>query len=135
MEDWALIRRLVVEGVLMARIAERLGISRTTVVKLASASEPPNYERTPTDTSLAVFGPCVKALPAEFSDLSSSVPAHTISRVLVRLDEPRLAECDPLSGEVVRFSSATPRRYEKDRLGELVHVDLKKLGRVPDGGG
>ena len=27
------------------------------------------------------------------------------------------------------------RRYERDRPGELVHVDVKKLGRIPDGGG
>ena len=27
------------------------------------------------------------------------------------------------------------RRYERDRPGELVHVDIKKLGRIPDGGG
>jgi transposase InsO family protein len=27
------------------------------------------------------------------------------------------------------------RRYERDQPGELVHVDIKKLGRVPDGGG
>jgi hypothetical protein len=26
-------------------------------------------------------------------------------------------------------------RYEKDRPGELVHVDVKKLGRIPGGGG
>jgi transposase InsO family protein len=26
-------------------------------------------------------------------------------------------------------------RYERDRPGELVHVDVKKLGRIPDGGG
>ncbi|MEI2714991.1 MAG: helix-turn-helix domain-containing protein [Nocardioides sp.] len=33
LEDWALIRRLAAEGVPKARIAERLGISRTTVIK------------------------------------------------------------------------------------------------------
>jgi hypothetical protein len=27
------------------------------------------------------------------------------------------------------------RRYERDRPGELVHVDVKKLGNIPDGGG
>ena len=26
-------------------------------------------------------------------------------------------------------------RYERDRPGELVHMDVKKLGRIPDGGG
>ncbi len=26
-------------------------------------------------------------------------------------------------------------RYERDRPGELIHVDVKKLGKIPDGGG
>jgi transposase InsO family protein len=26
-------------------------------------------------------------------------------------------------------------RYERDRPGELVHMDVKKIGRIPDGGG
>ena len=26
-------------------------------------------------------------------------------------------------------------RYQRDRPGELVHLDVKKLGRIPDGGG
>ena len=37
MEDWALIRRLAAEGVPKARIAERLGISRTTVTKAVNS--------------------------------------------------------------------------------------------------
>lgn len=45
MEDWALIRRLAAEGVPKARIAERLGISRTTVVKAVGSEAPPRYER------------------------------------------------------------------------------------------
>jgi transposase InsO family protein len=28
-----------------------------------------------------------------------------------------------------------PRRYQRDRPGELVHVDVKKLSRIPAGGG
>jgi transposase InsO family protein len=31
--------------------------------------------------------------------------------------------------------TGTPIRYEKDRPGELIHVDVKKLGRIPPGGG
>jgi hypothetical protein len=27
------------------------------------------------------------------------------------------------------------RRYERERPGDLIHVDVKKLGRIPDGGG
>jgi hypothetical protein len=34
-----------------------------------------------------------------------------------------------------RATGRTVRRYERDRPGELVHVDIKKLGNIPDGGG
>ena len=27
------------------------------------------------------------------------------------------------------------RRYEHEKPGDLVHIDIKKLGRIPDGGG
>jgi transposase InsO family protein len=63
------------------------------------------------------------------------VPARTVSRILRRHRVPRLCECDPLTGEVVRASKTTATRYERERPGELVHVDVKKIGRIPDGGG
>jgi transposase InsO family protein len=63
------------------------------------------------------------------------VPARTVSRVLVRRGQPRLCELDPMTGEVIRSSKATATRYERSRPGELVHMDVKKLGRIPDGGG
>ena len=78
MEDWALIRRLVAEGVPKARIAERLGISRTTVVKMANANEPPAYERTPTDRSFVAVEARVRALLEEFNDLPASVLAERV---------------------------------------------------------
>jgi transposase InsO family protein len=51
----------------------------------------------------------------------------TVSAVLARYRMPRLAQLDRPTGVVVR--------YQRDRPGELVHVDVKKQGRVPDGGG
>jgi len=63
------------------------------------------------------------------------VPARTVSRILRRHDMPRLAELDPLTGTVLRASKTTAVRYERDRPGELVHMDVKKIGRIPDGGG
>ena len=63
------------------------------------------------------------------------VPARTVSRVLRRHGVPYLRECDPLTGEVIRASKTTAVRYERDRPGELVHVDVKKVGKIPDGGG
>lgn len=63
------------------------------------------------------------------------VPARTVSRILRRHGMPYLRECDPLTGEVIRASKTTAIRYERDRPGELVHVDVKKIGKIPDGGG
>lgn len=40
-----------------------------------------------------------------------------------------------MTGAVIRSSRATDRRYERATAGELVHVDVKKLGRIRDGGG
>jgi transposase InsO family protein len=63
------------------------------------------------------------------------VPARTVSRVLARHQMPRLGALDPLTGQVIRSSKATAVRYERARPGELVHMDVKKIGRIPDGGG
>ena len=46
---------------------------------------------------------------------------------------PRLAHLDQPTGLPVRRPAA--HRYEAAAPGELVHVDIKKLGRIPDGGG
>jgi transposase InsO family protein len=63
------------------------------------------------------------------------IPARTVSRILRRHDVPRLCACDPLTGEVIRASKTTAVRYERNQPGELVHMDVKKIGRIPDGGG
>jgi transposase InsO family protein len=59
------------------------------------------------------------------------VPASTIHRILVRHGISRLRDLD-VTGEDLR---EPVRRYEYDEPGGLVHVDVKKLGRIPDGGG
>ncbi len=53
--------------------------------------------------------------------------SSTVHRVLRRFGAPRLADIDRATRVVVR--------YERDRPGELVHVDVKKQGRIPTGGG
>ncbi|MGY1694514.1 IS481 family transposase [Geodermatophilus sp. SYSU D00814] len=63
------------------------------------------------------------------------VPARTVFRVLTRRGQPRLAALDPMTGEVIRASKVTAIRYERSAPGELVHMDVKKLARIPDGGG
>jgi transposase InsO family protein len=50
-----------------------------------------------------------------------------VHAVLVRHGVPRLGELDCPTGQVVR--------YQRQRPGELLHVDVKKQGRIPDGGG
>jgi transposase InsO family protein len=56
----------------------------------------------------------------------------TVHRVLVREGLPPLAHTDLATRRELR---RTTRRYERDSPGELVHVDIKKLGKIPDGGG
>ncbi|MFN7151653.1 MAG: IS21 family transposase [Microthrixaceae bacterium] len=78
LEDWALIRRLAAEGVPKARIAARLGISRTTVLKAVRSDSPPQYERTPTDSSFVAFEPRVRALLEETPDMPATVLAERV---------------------------------------------------------
>jgi transposase InsO family protein len=54
--------------------------------------------------------------------------SSTVHAVLVRCGVNRLTHVDRASGEPIR-------RYEHERPGDLLHVDVKKLGKVPDGGG
>jgi len=65
--------------------------------------------------------------PIEIGD-RLGVPASTVHAVLVRCRINRLTHLDRATGEPIR-------RYEHERPGDLLHVDVKKLGRVPDGGG
>jgi len=46
-----------------------------------------------------------------------------------------LAWLDPITGALIRATRSTANRYEHEHPGDLVHVDVKKLGRIPDGGG
>ncbi len=57
-----------------------------------------------------------------------AMPASTVWRVLVRHGLNRLSWMDRPTGRVIR-------RYERATPGELIHIDIKKLGRIPDGGG
>lgn len=58
----------------------------------------------------------------------TGIPASTIHAVLVRCRINRLARLDRATGEPIR-------RYEHDRPGSLIHVDVTKFGNIPDGGG
>jgi transposase InsO family protein len=56
------------------------------------------------------------------------IPASTVHAVLVRCRVNRLSHINRRTGEPIR-------RYERDTPGSLVHVDVKKLGNIPAGGG
>ena len=56
------------------------------------------------------------------------LPASTCHAILTRAGVARLAHLD-------RGTAQPIRRYEHPAPGDLVHVDVKKLGNIPDGGG
>lgn len=57
-----------------------------------------------------------------------SLPSSTVHAVPVRRKLNRLSHVDVKTGEPAR-------RYEHDKPGAMIHVDVKKLGNIPDGGG
>ena len=59
----------------------------------------------------------------------------TVHHVLRRYGCPRLKWTDPATGTRIKASSRDKQRYEHQAPGDLVHVDIKKLGKIPDGGG
>jgi transposase InsO family protein len=145
-----LVERIRIEGAPVAHVAKAMGVSRQCahrwVARFDAEGEAGLHDRSsrphssPKRTSSEVEqrvltarrerrqGPDVLAPDV-------GVPARTITRILRRHNVARLVECDPLTGEVIRASKTTAVRYERDRPGELVHMDVKKIGRIPDGGG
>jgi len=65
----------------------------------------------------------------------TGVAARTAGRILRRHRLPYLRHLDPITGQPIRASKATAVRYERATPGELAHMDVKKIGRIPDGGG
>ena len=59
----------------------------------------------------------------------------TVHKVLSRYGCPRLKWTDPATGVRIKTSRAERHSYEHTAPGDLVHIDIKKLGRIPDGGG
>jgi transposase len=146
-------RRLVVQrhlaGWPAARIAEQLGVSRATVHKWiaryraegdAGLQDRPSRPHTsPTRTPAAVEDRVLQARAdlrrgAVYLAGELGLVASTVGRILHRHRAPRLAAVDPITGAEVRRRH-TGIRYERPCPGDLLHVDVKKLGRVPDGGG
>ncbi|MER7958231.1 IS481 family transposase [Streptomyces sp. NPDC096030] len=140
-------RRLLVERVCsgrpVAHVAAEMGISRATAHKWirrwraegeAGLHDRPSRPRTTPHRTPAVVEAHVCELrrsrklgPARIGPILG-LPASTVHRILTRHHLNRLAWIDRPTGQIIR-------RYERERPGELIHVDVKKLGRIPDGGG
>jgi transposase len=145
-----LVERVRLQGMPVAHVAKAMGVSRQCAHRwvarfdaegalgLEDRSSRPRSSprRTDASTVAAVLEArrVQRAGPDALSD-ALGVPARTISRILAREGAARLAERDPMTGEVIRARRVTTTRYERSRPGELVHVDVKKLGKIHDGGG
>lgn len=136
--------RLVVdEGWPIARAAERYDVSYKTARKwsrryreegaagMVDRSSRPHRQprRTPARavTRIVELRIRLRLGPVEIA-ARLALPASTVQAVLVRCRLNRLSHIDRVTGEPIR-------RYERDQPGELLRIDVKKLGRVPDGGG
>ncbi|WP_119291204.1 IS481 family transposase, partial [Streptomyces sp. YIM 130001] len=138
-----LARCVVEDGWPLRRAAERFQVSHTTAARWAGryqhlgeagmgdrSSRP---HRQPRRTAAAVEAQVVRLRrehrigPVRLA-ARCHIAASTAHRILARHQLPALATLDRATGEPIR-------RYERARPGELVHIDVKKLGRIPDGGG
>jgi transposase InsO family protein len=135
--------RRIMDGWTVAAAAESMNISRQCAHKwwrryqdqglagLEDRSSRPRScpHRTPAriERRIVALRQSRKLGPARLAGIVG-VPASTVHRVLVRHGLNRLAWMDRPTGRVIR-------RIETSRVGELVHIDVKKLARIPDGGG
>jgi len=138
-----LARCVVDDGWPLRRAAERFQVSPTTAARwagryrqegpagMADRSSRPRScpSRTPRRLERRIVGLRVSRRlgPARIA-YRLGLHASTVHAVLARYRCPLLAHLDRATGVPVR-------RYERERPGELVHVDVKKLGKIPDGGG
>ncbi|RKT02941.1 transposase IS481 family protein [Streptomyces sp. 3211.6] len=138
-----LARCVVEDGWPLRRAAERFQVSPTTAQRWAAryraggeagmtdrSSRPhTSPRRTPTRIERRIIKVRLARRwgPARIAHLLNLVPS-TVHRILTRFGLARLTHLDRATGAVIR-------RYERERPGELVHVDVKKLGNIPDGGG
>jgi transposase InsO family protein len=145
-----LVHRVRVDRRPVAHVAKELGISRQCAHKWlarydadgeAGLRDRPSRPRvSPTRTPVRVERRVLKARrehrcgPVGLAH-HTGVPAATCGRILRRHRVPRLADCDPVTGVEIRARRITPRRYEHPHPGDLVHLDVKKVGRIPNGGG
>ena len=133
-----LARRVVDEGWTLTAAAEAAGVSVRCARKwvgryrggdrlLRDRSSAPRTvaNRTPADRlALIVALRQLRMTAAEIAE-TLAMPLSTVSAVLKREGLGRLG----------RIGLEQPQRYERSRPGELVHIDVKKLGRIEGGAG
>lgn len=139
-------RRLLIErweaGWTQAEVAEAQGVSRSTVSKYVRRYREEGDAGLADRSSRAkrlghsLEEPVVAAILRLRRELGAGphriayelgMAASTVYGVLKRAGLSVLARLDRSTREVIR--------YERERPGELVHLDVKKLGRIPEGGG
>ncbi len=141
-------RRLLIERVVgdhrpVAHVVEELGVYRATGYKWlarwraegddglhdrsSTAHRIPSKTPAETETRVCALRTTLKRGPRRLGPLLG-MPASTVHAVLTRHGLHRLAWLDRPTGQLIR-------RYERDRPGELIHVDVKKIGRLRHGGG
>lgn len=145
-----LVDRILIGGRKPAHVAAELGVSRQCAYRwvsrylaegpagLADRSSRPHRcpRRTPASVETAVVElRRTSRRGQDWIGAELAMPARTVSAILRRHEVAYLRDCDPLTGALIRSSKATAVRYERARPGELVHMDVKKIGRIPDGGG
>jgi transposase len=147
-------RRLLVSRILAghrpADVAHQLGCSRATAYKWLARfraegaaglrDRPSRPHRCPHRTSARLEALILQARHrhrrgADWIGAELGIAPSTVGRVIARHRMPLLTDLDALTGEPVRRGPMSRVRYERERPGELVHVDVKKLGRIPEGGG
>ena len=147
-------RRVLVERILagyrVADVAAQLGCSRTCAYKwlaryraeghagLADRTSRPKHTPHRIDSDLERTILQMRRTMRRGADWIAGelgICAATVGRVLRRNDMPHLSMLDALTGIPIRRGPATRVRYEREVPGELIHIDVKKLGRIPTGGG
>ena len=135
--------RRIEAGMPQAHVARQMGVSRGTVAKwwhrwcehgeagLVDRSSRPH--RSPRRTGAKVEERICRLRRSTrrgpvYLSARTGVPAATVWRILQRNGLNRLAWIDRPTGRVIR-------RYERSAPGELVHLDVKKVGQIPPGGG
>lgn len=135
-------------GEAVGEAARQMGVSRQTASKWVARarrgeplsdrpSRPARLGRltAPEDEARVVEARTSLPLAPHALSAVTGVPARTCARIVARAGPPRLADVDRVTGEPRRRGPVTRVRYERERPGELLHVDVKKVARIPDGGG